>query len=129
FVDRQFQCLVPPVFQVQRKISCVSEVSLLNWNTDQAVFSETRQAAELLQQFGGFFCRSCLFRSVWPCTIPVPALRPCLTNTAFSSPWYAQLSVLCDNVLALLLWGVSSLVMGIRFSTPHEMPSQLRMKI
>ena len=91
FVDRQFQCLVPPVFQIQRKNSCVSEVSLLNWDTDQAVFSETRQAAELLQQFGGFFCRRCLFGSVWPCTIPVPALRPCLTRTAFASPWYARL--------------------------------------
>ena len=90
FVDRQFQCLVPLVFKFREKISCVSEVSLLNWDTDQAVFSEARQAAELLQQFGGFFCRSCLFRSVWPCTIPVPALRPCVTNTAFSSPWHAR---------------------------------------
>jgi len=34
-----------------------------------------------------------------------------------------------DSVLAILLRGVSSLVMGILFSTPHEMPSQLRMKI
>src|SRR5699024_2953974 len=63
FVDRQFQCLVPPVFQIQRKNSCVSEVSLLNWDTDQAVFSETRQAAELLQQFSGFFTGSVFFFS------------------------------------------------------------------
>ena len=26
-------------------------------------------------------------------TIPVPALRPCLTHTAFASPWHAQLDV------------------------------------
>lgn len=26
-----------------------------------------------------------------PRTVPVPALRPCLTHTAFASPWYARL--------------------------------------
>ena len=49
-----------------------------------------------------------------PRTVPVPALRPCLTCTAFSLPWYAR--PLCCGVLALLLRRVSSPVMGIQLS-------------
>ena len=40
--------------KIQRKISCVSEVSLLDCLQMESAFSETRRAAELLQQLGGF---------------------------------------------------------------------------
>ena len=57
----------------------------------ESAFFETRRAAELLQQFSGvlfvgtmYFC-SLLSIGSLPCTIPVPALRPCLTYTAFAS--------------------------------------------
>ena len=54
----------------------------------ESAFPETRRAAELLQQFGGFIFLASSLHSVTslPCAIPVPALRPCLTNTAFASP-------------------------------------------
>ena len=53
----------------------------------ESAFSETRRAAELLQQFGGFiFSRSSLPSvSSLPYAVPVPALRSCLTNTASAS--------------------------------------------
>ena len=52
----------------------------------ESAFSETRRAAELLQQFGGFiFSTTTFFQIFLPCAILVPALRPCLTNTAFAS--------------------------------------------
>ena len=57
----------------------------------ESAFFETRRAAELLQQFSGvlfvgtmYFC-PLLSTGSLPCTIPVPALRPCLTYTAFAS--------------------------------------------
>ena len=79
------------------------EVSLLNWDTDQAVFSETRQAAELLQQFGGLFCRTVFWDLLGHAPYPFLPCGLVLTSTAFSSPWHSQLSVPSDNVLALLL--------------------------
>ena len=46
------------LFQIQRKRTCVSEVSLLDCLQMASAFSEARRAARLLQQFGGFhFCR------------------------------------------------------------------------
>ena len=47
------------LFQIQRKRTCVSEVSLLDLLQMASAFSETRRAAGLLQQFSGFsFCQN-----------------------------------------------------------------------
>lgn len=79
---RRHNCAVLP--HVQRKFFLRFGGLSDRLNTDWTVFSETRRAVELLQQFSGLFC-SCL-----AITIPVPALRPCLMHTAFASPWYAR---------------------------------------
>ena len=79
----------------------------------ESVFSETRRAAELLQQFGGFifyFHPSLRFHL---CHAPYPFL-PCglaWPTQRLHHPWYAQ-----RCFIALLPRWVSSLAMGIQFS-------------
>jgi len=60
-------------------------------NTDWAVFSETQQAVELLQQFSGLFLRWLSFICVWPSPY---LFLPCglvWHARCLRSPWYARL--------------------------------------
>ena len=101
------------LLQIQRKRTCVSEVSLLDLLQMASAFSEARRAARLLQQFGGFhFCRDDMRFS--PLFVGFAMHhRPFLSRfvcAAFVSA-LVRSTALC-SVVAVLPRRVSSLVMG-----------------
>ena len=104
---------------------CVPEASLLDCLQMESAFFGTRRAAGLLQQFRrlSFCCGLCTlitrtsFTKIHgPHTIPVPALRPCLTRTTF--PFTLVRSFIAASFIAL----ASELVRKLVYSAAAPLP-------
>ena len=75
--------------QIQRKNFLRFGGPSVRLDTDRSVFPKRSGPLDCCSSSAVFFFqvhRIAPFLCSWPRIIPVPALRPCLTNTAFSSP-------------------------------------------